>query len=44
MKQKPEKRRDGKVPVLRSLQTKYALTYILVVAAILLILNTYPVL
>lgn len=44
MKEKPEKRRDGKVPVLRSIQTKYALTYILVVAAILLILNTYPVL
>ena len=44
MKKKPEKRRDGKVPVLRSIQTKYALTYILVVAAILLILNTYPVL
>ena len=44
MKKKTEKRRDGKVPVLRSIQTKYALTYILVVAAILLILNTYPVL
>ena len=44
MRGKPTKRRDGKVPILRSIQTKYALTYILVVAAILLILNTYPVL
>jgi len=44
VKEKTAKRRDGKVPVLRSIQTKYALTYILVVAAILLILNTYPVL
>lgn len=44
VKHKPEKRRDGRVPILQSLQTKYALTYILVVAAILLILNTYPVL
>ncbi len=32
------------VPLLRSIQTKYALTYILVVAAIILILNTYPIL
>lgn len=44
VKRKPEKRRDGRVPILQSIQTKYALTYILVVAAILLILNTYPVL
>ena len=36
--------RKGKVPFFRSIQTKYALTYILVVAVILLILNTYPVL
>ena len=36
--------REGKVPFFRSIQIKYALTYILVVAAILLILNTYPVL
>ena len=36
--------REGKVPFFRSIQVKYALTYILVVAVILLILNTYPVL
>ena len=36
--------RKGRVPFFRSIQVKYALTYILVVAVILLILNTYPVL
>lgn len=41
------KKRDGngkRVPFFRSIQTKFALAYILVVAAILLILNTYPLL
>ena len=37
-------RTAGHVPFFRSIQTKYALTYILVVAAIILILNTYPIL
>ena len=31
-----------KIPFWRSLQTKYALTYIVVIAAVLLLLNTYP--
>ncbi len=39
----PRGRRRERVPFLRSIQTKYALTYLLVVAVILLILNTYPV-
>ncbi len=33
-----------KVPFWRSLQTKYAMIYFLVVAAVLLLMNTYPVL
>ena len=33
-----------KVPCWRSLQTKYALTYLVVIAAVLALLNTYPVL
>ena len=33
-----------KVPFWRSLQTKYALTYLVVIAAVLALLNTYPVL
>lgn len=32
-----------KVPFWRSLQTKFAMTYILIVAAVLILLNTYPV-
>lgn len=32
------------MPIFRSIQTKYALTYILVVAAIILVMNTYPLL
>ena len=32
-----------KVPFWRSLQTKFALTYIVIVAAVLILLNTYPV-
>ena len=32
-----------KVPLWRSLQTKYALTYLAVIAAVLLLMNTYPV-
>jgi len=38
------KRREGYVPFFRSIQAKYALTYLLVVAAILIVMNTYPVL
>lgn len=33
-----------KVPFFRSLQTKYALTYLVVLAAIILVMNTYPLL
>ena len=36
--------REGRVPFWRSIQAKYALTYLLVVAAIVLVLNTYPLL
>ncbi len=36
------RRKEGKVPLWRSIQTKYALTYLLVVAAIVLVMNTYP--
>lgn len=35
---------DERVPFFRSIQAKYALTYLLVVAAILIVMNTYPVL
>ncbi len=38
------KQREGRVPFFRSIQAKYALTYLLVVAAILIVMNTYPVL
>ena len=34
----------GRVPFFRSVQVKYALTYILVTAVILLVMNTYPLL
>lgn len=37
-------RREGRVPFWRSIQTKFALTYLLVVAAIVLVMNTYPLL
>ena len=33
-----------RVPVWRSLQTKFALTYIVIIAAVLVVLNLYPVL
>ena len=33
-----------KVPFWRSLQTQFALTYIVIIAAVLLVLNLYPVL
>ena len=33
-----------RVPFWRSLQTKYALTYLVIVAAVVVLLNTYPVL
>ena len=38
------KRREKGVPFFHSIQAKYALTYLLVVAAILIVMNTYPVL
>ena len=46
----PAERRDAakapsdRVPFWRSLQTKFALTYIVVIAAVVILLNTYPVL
>ncbi len=39
-----QREREGRVPFFRSIQAKYALTYLLVVAAILIVLNTYPLL
>ena len=36
--------KQGRVPFFHSLQAKYALTYLLVVAAILIVMNTYPLL
>lgn len=39
-----QSRANEGVPFFRSIQFKYALTYLLVVAAILLVMNTYPVL
>lgn len=33
-----------KVPFWRSLRTKFALTYMVIVAAVIVLLNTYPVL
>ena len=33
-----------KVPLWRSLRTKYVLTYLVIIAAVLVLLNTYPVL
>ena len=39
-----EKDRAGKVPFFRSLRGKYAVTYLVVIAAVLVLLNTYPVL
>lgn len=39
-----ERQKAGRVPFFRSIQAKYALTYLLVVAAILIVMNTYPVL
>ena len=39
-----QRRREKGVPFFRSIQAKYALTYLLVVAAILIVMNTYPVL
>ena len=38
------RRREQSVPFFRSIQAKYALTYLLVVAAILIVMNTYPIL
>ena len=39
-----QRERESRVPFFRSIQAKYALTYLLVVAAILIVMNTYPVL
>ena len=38
------RQRESRVPFFHSIQAKYALTYLLVVAAILIVMNTYPVL
>jgi len=38
-----EGQRPQKIPFWRSLQAKYAVTYIVVIAAVLALLNTYPV-
>ena len=38
------RRREQSVPFFRSIQAKYALTYLLVVAAILIVINTSPIL
>ena len=42
--QTTRRKKGERVPFFRSIQTKYALTYILVIAAIILIMNTYPIL
>ena len=39
-----QRQREARVPFFRSIQAKYALTYLLVVAAILIVTNTYPLL
>ena len=39
-----QRERESRVPFFRSIQAKYALTYLLVVAAILIVMNTYPIL
>ncbi len=36
--------REGRVPFLKSIQVKFALSYILIVASVLSLLNTYPLL
>jgi len=37
-----QEKRGSRVPLWRSIQSKYALTYLLIVAVIILVLNTYP--
>ena len=44
METSKQRERESRVPFFRSIQAKYALTYLLVVAAILIVMNTYPVL
>ena len=44
MAEAKERRRENGVPFYHSIQSKYALTYLLVVAAILIVMNTYPLL
>ena len=39
-----KKKQSSKVPFFRSIQVKYALTYLSVIAVIILLLNTYPLL
>ena len=36
--------KEARLPFWRSIQFKYAMTYLLVVAAILIVMNTYPLL
>ena len=44
MEKKPRAAKPRKVHLWSSLQTKFALTYIVVIAAVLVLLNTYPLL
>ena len=46
MSRREQKPKDpsGKVPFFNSLRTKFALTYVAVIAAVVVLLNTYPVL
>ena len=44
MEETKQKKRHSRVPFWRSLQSKYAATYLLIVAVIVLVLNTYPLL
>ena len=39
-----EEQNTRRVPLWRSLRIKYAITYLLLVAAILIVMNTYPLL
>ena len=44
MEENRQEKRRSQVPFWRSIQSKYALTYLLIVAVIVLVLNTYPLL
>ena len=40
--EKQDPARSGRIPFWRSIQMKYAITYLLLVAAILIVMNSYP--